>query len=178
MLAPTLIPNRAVTVVAVTAQPELVQRQMVITQTITYPASTLTTVVTLGRGGESTAVLGATTAPAAPVSASTSSQGLTPEQIGIIVGCCVGAAVFVVLLWCCCTAVRRRPGSDTSDGDSYYSHDEVRVPVMPEPPRRMRWPEWRTRPPPVVPTYRALPIGPRYTANRASARASTTYVRR
>ncbi|KAH6657466.1 hypothetical protein BKA67DRAFT_555356 [Truncatella angustata] len=204
MIAPTALSlsHRA----AVTAQPRLAERQIVITQTITSSEIVYTTVVTLGRGGGTTAGSSTSTstsvpaAPVTPVSAGTSG-GLTQAQIGIIVGCCVGAAVLVVLAWCClaCTKRRKFPEPSIEDDSSYttyttYESAEVTRPSA----SAARWSNYYRVRPPYPPRYRAVDPGPRWTTNArgravntgprwtanpgprytTNARASTTYVRR
>jgi hypothetical protein len=179
MIPPVEIQRQAANSIIVPTQPPLADRQVVITQTITYPDSTLTAVVTLGNGGSQT-----NTAAAPPVSDSPTSTGSAPEsssasgglsqqQIGIIVGCCVGAAILIVIIWCCVAASRRKKDSDSlTSYYSYYTSSYFSDITMP---RDTRWPAWRSVTPPVVPMYRARPPIPQWTAN---ARASTTYVRR
>ncbi|KAI0130429.1 hypothetical protein BJ170DRAFT_314743 [Xylariales sp. AK1849] len=170
MIAPTQIPLRATASIVVTAQPDVVQRQVTIIQTIAYPDSTFTAVVTLGNGGP------ATDAPSPPSGGDTSSGGLSQEQtIGIIVGSCLGVAVLILVAWCCLSMARRRQVDDgTISTASYDSYDSSYMTSVAQP-RRTGWPSWRSIPPPVVPTYRARPVGPQWTANH---RASTTYIRR
>lgn len=169
-------PHRAAIGAVVTAQPQIAQRQVLITQTIRSGDAVFTTVLTLGSSGTGT---DSPSAPAAPASGSSvsSSGGLTQEQIGIIVGCCVGAAVLVILSWCCLAMVRRRrildhersrTIYDTPSIPSSYLTSEISEPSV------ARWATYHRQRPPVRPEYTAIPLGPRWTANRAS----TTYVRR
>ncbi|KAK9772183.1 hypothetical protein SCAR479_11192 [Seiridium cardinale] len=176
MIAPTSLPLpcRAATAAAVTAQPQMVQRQVAITQTLTSSGTVFTTVVTLGRGGSATDV---PSAPSASVSGSSTSGGLTQEQIGIIVGCCVGAAVLVVLLWCCLAMARRRrtddDGSSTEDSYSFTTSESASMVTRPS---AARWSEYHRVRPPVQPIYRAVVPEPRWTA-RPRPRADPTYTR-
>ncbi|ORY60665.1 uncharacterized protein BCR38DRAFT_44210 [Pseudomassariella vexata] len=169
MLALTLVLRPAVT-----AQPDVARRQVIITQTITYAQSTLTTVVTLGNGDNDDT---ATDTPRPSTGAGSSSGGLTQQQIGIILGCCLGVLVLILVIWFCCAFGRHRAyatSSTSSSHDSFMSSyiSDVDGPPLPRP---TRWPQWQSIPPPVVPDYRARPLNPRWMANQ---RASTTHVRR
>ncbi|KAI1343532.1 hypothetical protein F5Y15DRAFT_370348 [Xylariaceae sp. FL0016] len=180
-------------VTAPRAEPSIVSRQAVLTQTLNYVDHTVTTMVTLAPGSEPT------NDPLPPVPESTSSDGLTPSQVGIIVGSVLGAAVFILLLWCCCVVRQRRQAyydtyveyleaslaripfknsvltddlqelSDMSVTDSVYER-------IPPPPRRTYWPPFpRSIPPPVVPDWRARAPSPQWTAHEAGRRG-TTYI--
>lgn len=171
MIAPTLValPYRAATSAVVTAQPELIRGLVVITQTITNADVVYTTILTLGSGGSPAA-------PAAPVSGATSSSsGLTQDQIGIIVGCCVGAVVLVVLAWCILTMIRRKNDRDRQNGTpqsysftSSYLSSETTTPTV------AQWATYHRQRPPVRPEYRAVDPGRRWTASR---QATTTFIR-
>ncbi|KAK8005577.1 hypothetical protein PG990_011614 [Apiospora arundinis] len=186
----------------IAAQPDRIKRQdvVVLTQTIVTPDSTRTAVITLGNGGHpdaggSVATIAPNSPPSSPPPASSGppkDTGLSPAQIGIILGCCLGAAVLLVILWFCLSRVRikrefevnetleRRTWASTY-GSSYFTEEEEESrryydnrPNHPDPsvPRRHGWPTWRSIPPPVVPMYRARnPPDRRW---QASARASTT----
>ncbi|KAI4866507.1 hypothetical protein F4820DRAFT_447046 [Hypoxylon rubiginosum] len=141
---------------------ELGRRQVTLTQIITYPDSTTTAVVTLDRGTPPTE------SPAPGWSAgAASSDGLGQAQIGIIVGCCIGAVVIGIVIWCCCT---RRCGctpysvferEDRSDEVIYYIDETTEV----TPPRRSYYPPFpRSIPPPATPTYLANDTTPQWTA--------------
>lgn len=173
MIAPSEFPRRAASLIATTAQPQLDERQVVITQTLTYPSSTVTAFVTLGNSGTPT-----TSAPPVSgdgsISDSSSSGGLSQAQVGIIVGCLVGGVVLIIVAWCCVAKCRQNRAGSDSDSTSYDSYTSSYITEIYEP-RSTAWPAWRSIPPPVVPIYRARPPGPAWTAN---ARASTTYVRR
>lgn len=158
-----LIPAEVVTPVA--AQPTPAQRrQVTLTQTITNGGSVRTAVVTLDRGGPPT------DAPAPPSRGDSTSSGLTQEQLGIILGCTLGALTLLIIVWFCVSIGRRRRPPSDYDSDSYMSHTGSSVSSI-NPPRRTGWPQWRSIPPPVVPTYRARPRSPGW---RASRRASMT----
>ncbi|KAI1399231.1 hypothetical protein F4819DRAFT_465661 [Hypoxylon fuscum] len=151
-------------------EPSFAKRQVTLTQTITYPDATTTAVVTLDRGSPPTS----TPAPSWSGGAA-SSDGLQQEQIGIIVGCLVGAAVVGIILWCCCT---RRCGCTRY---SVYDNPNASVEYFYTPPavtqpRSTYWPAFpRSIPPPPTPTYVATDTGPRYTAYRAANWTTPTY---
>ncbi|KAI1391847.1 uncharacterized protein F4822DRAFT_107042 [Hypoxylon trugodes] len=150
-------------------QSSIVRRQVTLTQTITYPDSTSTAVVTLDRGGPTTT----SAAPSWSAGATSSSDGLGQQEIGIIVGCCLGAVVLGILLWCCCT---RRCGctpysvyqEDDDEVETIYETDEIAYPD-----RVWRFP--RSITPPVVPTYVATDTGPEWTAYQATRRDRNGY---
>lgn len=185
------------------------QEIIVLTQTIVTPDSTRTAVITLGNGGHPDAGGGggtvATSAPNDPGSpppasssssggSSSASAGLSPAQIGIILGCCLGALVLFIALWFCLSNARRRREAEIAEieersfGSSYYymSGDESDGggggggagggggPARPGRPPPTHWPThwpWQSIPPPVVPTYTARDPTQQW---RASARASAT----
>ncbi|KAI1407527.1 hypothetical protein F5Y13DRAFT_174620 [Hypoxylon sp. FL1857] len=153
-------------------QPSVERRQVTLTQTITYPDSTSTAVVTLDRGAPPT------DSPAPGWSSgAASSDGLGQQQIGIIVGCVLGAVVLGIVLWCCCT---NRCGctpytvyeDDRSDLSTYEEVTEVPRPA------RTYWSYFpRSIPPPVVPDYVANDDNdpPRWTAYEATRRPRPSY---
>ncbi|KAI1474753.1 hypothetical protein K445DRAFT_301214 [Daldinia sp. EC12] len=151
--------------------PSFTRRQVTLTQTITYPDATSTALVTLDRGAPPT------DSPAPTWSAgAASSDGLGQQQIGIIVGCCIGAAVLGIVLWCCCTnRCGCKPYSVYNEGDHdviYFSDDMEEI-ARPE---RSYWPRFpRSISPPVVPTYVATDTGPQWTAYEASGRYYPNY---
>ncbi|KAI1803943.1 hypothetical protein F4811DRAFT_522283 [Daldinia bambusicola] len=162
------------TALVITKAPEytsVVGRQVTLTQTITYPDATSTAVVTLDRGAPPTE------SPAPNWNAgAASSDGLSQQQIGIIVGCCIGAAVLGIVIWCCCTnRCGCRPYSIYNDGDedvTYFSDDMEQV-AWPE---RSYWPSFpRSIPPPVIPTYVATDTSPEWMAYEASNRYHPGY---
>ncbi|OTA96798.1 hypothetical protein M434DRAFT_27413 [Hypoxylon sp. CO27-5] len=124
-------------------EPSVEKRQVTLTQTVTYADYTSTAVVTLDRGSPPT------DSPAPPgwSSGATSSDGLGQQQIGIIVGCVLGAVVLGIVIWCCCT---NRCGCapytvyEEDRSDMSYTIEEI-----PQPPTSY-WPRF---PPPVVPDY-------------------------
>ena len=96
----------------------------IVTQTITRPYATVTAVVTLGGVGAAApssdpAGAGAAPIPSSPpqeTSSSTSlpvtptgTSGLTPDQLGAILGSIFGVLVLAGVLWCACSARMRRP---------------------------------------------------------------------
>ncbi|KAK8098936.1 uncharacterized protein PG998_012177 [Apiospora kogelbergensis] len=98
---------------AIAAHPDRIKRQdvVVLTQTIVTPDSTRTAIITLGNGGHTDAGPAATGAPNPPPSTGSSSgpskdSGLSPTQIGIILGCCIGALVLLLILWFCLSRAR------------------------------------------------------------------------
>ncbi|CAJ2503523.1 Uu.00g109170.m01.CDS01 [Anthostomella pinea] len=167
---PTFTPSTLVQEVIGTQQPVL-PRQVVLTQTITYADSTATALVTLDG-------VGPTAAPAPAVHGSAASDGLTQQQIGIIVGTLIGAVVVGLVIWMFCVARRRRQAYI----DAYFegwSESSITSSMIADilPPRRSYWPPFpRSIPPPVVPNYRARVPSPRWTANDVGRRATTTYV--
>lgn len=186
MIAPTIppVPHWAATAAAAaTAQPVLAERQILITQTITSDDSVYTTVVTLGRGDGDTATGAsqpqATVAPSSENStSSTSSGGLTQQQIGIIVGCCVGAVVFLFLVWFCLNMMRRRriivknpptPEYTETNWSSSYISDMTRPDIAP-------WTSYYRVRPPLSPQYRA--VDPQYQPNTRGPRRHYRYARR
>ncbi|KAK8102316.1 hypothetical protein PG984_015462 [Apiospora sp. TS-2023a] len=184
--------------------PDRIKRQeiIVLTQTIVTPDSTRTAVITLGNGGHPDAGGGAgaggTVAtsvpndPYTPPPASSSSggsgsgnNGLSPAQIGIILGCCLGALVLFIALWFCLSNARRRREQEIAEieersfGSSYYymsGEDSdggaggAGDTAQPARPAATHWP-WQSIPPPVVPTYTARDPAQQW---RASARATHT----
>ncbi|KAI1778771.1 hypothetical protein F4818DRAFT_402427 [Hypoxylon cercidicola] len=159
-----------------TAAPEQreLRRQVTLTQIITYPDSTTTAVVTLDRGTPPTD----TPAPSWSAGAA-SSDGLGQTQIGIIVGCCLGAVVLGIVIWCCCT---RRcgctpysiyEGEDSTEEVVFYPREMTQV-IQP---RRSYYPPFpRSIPPPATPTYVASDAGrPQWTAYESVRRARPTY---
>ncbi|KAI1212034.1 uncharacterized protein F4807DRAFT_417331 [Annulohypoxylon truncatum] len=161
-------------IVASQVQPDIVKRQVVITQTITSPDSTSTALVTLDRGGPTT-----TSSAASWSAGAASSDGLGQAQIGIIVGCLLGALVLGIVIWCCCTKRCGCTRYTAYEGDSteeviYYTDDMVGVAR----PARA-WPKFpQSIPPPVVPEYVATaedPTIPRWTAYGASRQPRPTY---
>ncbi|KAK7972608.1 hypothetical protein PG996_006816 [Apiospora saccharicola] len=162
--------------------PDRIKRQeiIVLTQTIVTPDSTRTAVITLGNGGHPDAGGGtiATSAPNDP-----------PAQIGIILGCCLGALVLFIALWFCLSNARRRREQEIAEieersfGSSYYymsGEDSdgggggggggAGGAGRPARPAATHWP-WQSIPPPVVPTYTARDPTQQW---RASARATHT----
>lgn len=128
------------------------ERQLrVITQTLTRPSTTITTLVTLGLSGNAdfatpTPELPPPPPPPAAPSAQTNptSSVLTNEQLGAILGSVLGFLVIVVPLCYCCFRRdpdwrRRRPHWSSSDSGSTYSGSSHggRRPPHPEPWRRM-----------------------------------------
>ncbi|KAI2605439.1 uncharacterized protein GGS25DRAFT_430495 [Hypoxylon fragiforme] len=176
--------------------PTLVWRQVTLTQTITYPDATTTAIVTLDRGSPPTSSSSSPTSPplttsttppwpagASPPSSPSSSDGLSGQQIGIIVGVCVGAFVVGLVLWCCCTrrcgctrySVYSPSNSDNDDGErDYYAEvtiqqqQQEQEQAPPTMPMRTAWRFPWSIPPPLVPTYVARDDGPRWTANQAA----------
>lgn len=183
--------------------PDRIKRQevIVLTQTIVTPDSTRTAVITLGNGGHPGAGAGATSAPDDPFSSAAppprassagGSTGPSPAQIGIILGCCLGALVLLVALWFCLSTARRRREAavaaeieEGSFGSSYYYTSDEEPEgggggggaaggagggfARPGRPAPTHWP-WQSIPPPPVPTYTAR--DPRQW--QASARAAHT----
>lgn len=167
---PMVAPVMAREATRIAAQPPLlVERQdwIMVTQTITKPDATLTTIVTLGPGSPTP------DAPAPPVRGATTSDGLTSGQLGIILGCTIGG-VALLLLICCCLGKRHQRQTRPNSGSSRTSLTDSYITYVRPSSRPAVWPQWRSIPPPVVPSYRARDPGQRWTAN---ARASTTYVR-
>ncbi|KAI1088394.1 hypothetical protein F5B19DRAFT_428855 [Rostrohypoxylon terebratum] len=147
-------------IVAVQEQPEIVRRQVVITQTITSPGYTSTALVTLDRGPTSSSTSDANWSAGAA-----SSDGLGQAQIGIIVGCCIGALVLGIVIWCCCTrrcGCARYTAYENEQGDetTWYTDDTV---VIARPPGTYKFP--RSITPPLEPDYVANPNFPRWTAS-------------
>ncbi|KAI0107903.1 hypothetical protein F4776DRAFT_413465 [Hypoxylon sp. NC0597] len=151
-------------------QPSVERRQVTLTQTVTYADHTTTAVVTLDRGSPPTD----SAAPPGWSSGAASSDGLGQQQIGIIVGCVLGAVVLGIVIWCCCT---KRCGCapytiyEEDRGEmSYYATD------IPRPPRTYpRFP--RSIPPPVIPDYVANDSNdpPQWTAYEASRYPRPSY---
>ncbi|KAK7946356.1 uncharacterized protein PG986_010677 [Apiospora aurea] len=183
MIAPS--PPNPVAIVAA-QPPDHIKRQdlVVLTQTIVTPDSTRTAVITLGNGGHPDAGPAATSAPNDPPSSSgggskdSTAGGLSPGQIGIILGCCLGAVVVFIVLWYCLSNARRRREAEMSETPSYDSLDYTYGSGTtggggggPGQPDVSYWPTWRSIPPPVVPTYTARDPGRQW---RPSARASAT----
>lgn len=127
----------------------------VVTQTITRPYTTITAVVTLGGVGAAAAPSSdpAATTPVVPSSPQgssssssssssslpvtpTGSSGLTPDQLGAILGSIFGVLVLAGLLWCACSPrMRPRPGggrrrrlrsTETSEADLDAERDRLR----------------------------------------------------
>ncbi|KAH8648518.1 hypothetical protein BX600DRAFT_442807 [Xylariales sp. PMI_506] len=202
-VAAAIATSSSTTTTIIAAQPEtnlLELRQVLLTQTITYASTTFTTVVTLGRGDPTSETVAAptlTTIAPTPVVVVTPSTdgGLTSLQLGIILGCVLGAALLIAVVLCCLLTARRRAAqqsSGSSDSSGYYDYgtgsssmSEVSSFEGRHPRRgpgggggggiRQYWRSWRSVPPPVVPVYSARDPGPRYTANVRVPRG--TYVR-
>ncbi|KAI1102457.1 hypothetical protein F4804DRAFT_265778 [Jackrogersella minutella] len=154
-------------------QPSIIQRQVTLTQTITSPDSTSTAVVTLDRGGPSTSSPAPSWSPG-----TTSSDGLSQQQIGIIVGCCIGAVVLAIVIWCCCTnRCGCTPYTVYEEDRSeiiYYADNTVDVTR----PQRAYWTKFpRSIPPPVAPNWVATDDSPalHWTAYEASRRPRANY---
>ncbi|KAI2615414.1 hypothetical protein GGR54DRAFT_642437 [Hypoxylon sp. NC1633] len=137
---------------AVLDSPTVARRQVTLTQTITYPDSTTTAVVTLDRGGPPT------DSPAPNWSAgAVSSDGLGQQQIGIVVGCCIGAVVLGIIIWCCCTGrcgcAPYRTYENPHSSDEYFYTEITR-------PQRTYFPRFpQSIPPPSTPSYTARDSG-------------------
>ncbi|KAI1445448.1 hypothetical protein F5Y02DRAFT_126171 [Annulohypoxylon stygium] len=151
-------------IVAVQEEPEIVRRQVVITQTITSPGYTSTALVTLDRGPTSSSTSAANWSAGAA-----SSDGLGQTQIGIIVGCCIGALVLGIVIWCCCTkrcGCSRYTAYENEDEEViYYTGDMVDV-ARPE--RAWKFP--RSITPPLEPNYVATAEVPGWQASYDAAR--------
>lgn len=97
----------------VTADPArgLEVRTRLITQTLTRPSTTITTVVTLGGGPTIAPTPTTISTTSSPFPAGTitpaPASALTPQQLGAILGSVLGLA-FIILVLCCCISVRRR----------------------------------------------------------------------
>ncbi|KAI1163858.1 hypothetical protein F5B18DRAFT_617553 [Nemania serpens] len=132
--------------VVVQTQNAILNRQ-VITQTITYADYTTTAVVTLGPGVPSSA-------PLASPSNAQSSQSLSSSDIGIIIGSIVGAIVLALITWWVCVArqrIRDKLYQDESESQFVY-YSTVQLPE-----RTYLRPFPYSIPPPVEPSYRAVP---------------------
>ncbi|KAI0886363.1 uncharacterized protein GGS22DRAFT_160664 [Annulohypoxylon maeteangense] len=158
-------------IVAAEENPDIVKRQVVITQTITYPDSTSTTLVTLDRGSPPTS----SSTPSWSAGA-TSSDGLGQTQIGIIVGCLIGALVLGIVIWCCCTkrcgCSRYTAYEDDQENVIYYTDEMVDVTRPADAHFR------RPIPRPPSQTYVATaedPTVPRWTAYEATRRFRPNY---
>ncbi|KAI0020006.1 hypothetical protein F4780DRAFT_744074 [Xylariomycetidae sp. FL0641] len=146
------------------------------TQTYTNADYTGTTTVA-GSGSNDPTVL---VSPASPEPAD--ADGLTQQQIGIVVGTLLGSAVLGLLLWVYCIARRRQR--------RYHRDREVGIVVVdplpqrpsypfmaPELPRKSYWPPFpRSIPPPVRPEWVARVPSLEWTADDAARRATTTYI--
>ncbi|KAI1327056.1 hypothetical protein F5Y16DRAFT_208095 [Xylariaceae sp. FL0255] len=162
---------------------EILPRQVLLTQTITYADHTATTVVTLGNGSPSPT---STAAAAPPISSSSPSSGpssssssggsLSPADIGAIIGSVLGAVILILLIWVGCV-VRKRMAEATEEEDP--NEIIMTEEAMLRDPRRFNrpWPVFpRSITPPMEPQYRARPVRPMYTANGAARRATTSYI--
>ena len=122
---------------AVTAASAFVEARQgrVVTQIITRASTTLTALVTLGdpTAASSSAPTHPPPPPPAPVATTRSTHppnsGLTPGQLGALLGSILGFFALVVVL-CCCLACRRRPRAaepaDDSRSEMTESEAEVR----------------------------------------------------
>ncbi|KAI1077809.1 hypothetical protein F5B20DRAFT_253334 [Whalleya microplaca] len=141
-------------------QEPIIRRQDTVTQSITYADYTTTSVVTLARGDTPTAG-----PPPPPLTRSPPDpDGLGREQVGIIVGTCLGAFFLVLVVICICCACNR-PQEYDSDSEEQtvwvYAQQQRRPAPNPEPsiqaPRRCHYPQFpHSIPPPLEPTYRAV----------------------
>ncbi|KAI0487786.1 hypothetical protein F4859DRAFT_269634 [Xylaria cf. heliscus] len=156
----TLVPR------IIETQGAILPRQ-VITQTITYADYTTTAVVTLGPGEPSTI-------PPISPSNSQGSQGLSSSDIGIIIGSIAGAVVLALIIWVGCIIRRRMIEEEIYE---YEQESQAINYDMTQPPQRTYWPRFpMSIPPPVVPTYRAVPPRRTYTSNGAGRRATTSFI--
>ncbi|KAK5626635.1 hypothetical protein RRF57_002350 [Xylaria bambusicola] len=141
---------------------EAITPRQVITQTITNDDYTTTAVVTLGPGDPSST-------PLDSPSDSQGSSGLSSAGIGILIGSIVGAIVLAILVWMCCLRCRM---DNYDDYETEYDRD---YDIMQPPPRvYVRFPH--SIPPPIVPTYTAVPIERTYTSNGTARRATSSYI--
>lgn len=159
----------------------------VVTQTITRSHTTITAVVTLGRGPTLTPTSTTTSAvsptSSVPVSVMSQPTALTGAQIGAIAGAVGGFVIVALLLWYCVSTSRRR-GSGRSDSSSGYgsSSDDngpgydpwARVRAVP--PQHPT--ELRRKAPPLVPPPTRFPPTPRYTPYRQTRHPQMGGVRR
>ncbi|KAK0717557.1 hypothetical protein B0T26DRAFT_751595 [Lasiosphaeria miniovina] len=144
-----------------------VEARHLLTQTITRPFTTITTVVTLGGSSpsESTPPPVFTPSPTpepqpptgtAPVVPASSSSSLTPDQIGAILGSVLGFVAFLLLV-CCCLSIRRRRLIARYESDSMTETEVVIEDVYTAD-------TWTRRGPTVVPPAPAIPPTPRRSA--------------
>ncbi|KAI5860982.1 hypothetical protein GGS23DRAFT_598866 [Durotheca rogersii] len=170
-MSPHLSPPPAVTVRQVLSN--AAKRQVTLTQVFTYPDSTSTAIVTLDRSGAATD----TPTPPSGSAGTASSDGLGSQQIGILVGCLVGAFVLGILLWCCCArrcrSARSSAYEDRRRKSRYPPYDAAGVTK----PEQTYWPyEFpQSIPPPVVPNYVAVDPNPRWTAYQETGRSDRYY---
>ncbi|KAI0503207.1 hypothetical protein F5B22DRAFT_640310 [Xylaria bambusicola] len=154
--------SREVLGIEYTSLQKTITARQVITQTITNDDYTTTAVVTLGPGDPSSTPLNSP-------SDSQGSSGLSSAGIGILVGSIVGAIILAILVWMCCLRHRME---DYDDDETEY---DPNYDMMQPPPRvYVRFPH--SIPPPVVPTYTAVPIRRSYTSHDAARRASSSYI--
>ncbi|KAI1500608.1 hypothetical protein F5X99DRAFT_385381 [Biscogniauxia marginata] len=144
-------------------------RQVTLTQTITNADSTITAIVTLDRGDPPSST--PSNAPSTPPLESATSDGVTQQQFGIIIGTCLGAVALVLLIWLCCVVRRRRRAYINYLNDlDQISEENITVTETVQPPRTSYYPPFpHSIPPPVVPVYRARAPTQAWTA-RDSAR--------
>ncbi|OTA98243.1 hypothetical protein M426DRAFT_17617 [Hypoxylon sp. CI-4A] len=124
-----------------------------------------TAVVTLDRGIPPTS----SATPSDWSAGAASSDGLGQQQIGIIVGCCIGAVVLGIILWCCCTkrcgCSPYRVYEDEQTSEVYIITDDLAEVSQPQ----RSWPRFpRSIPPPLVPTYVARDTRPQWREYLAS----------
>ncbi|KAI0010487.1 hypothetical protein F4779DRAFT_577735 [Xylariaceae sp. FL0662B] len=146
-------------------QKHIVQRQVTLTQTIPYADYTTTTVVTLDPGNTSPAG-----APPPPTTRSPppDPDGLGNQQVGIIVGTCLGAFFVVLVAICICYACNRSREDDSDPENTtlyIYTHRHPDPESSVQDPGRCYYPQFpHSLPPPVEPCYTAVPRRPEWCA--------------
>jgi hypothetical protein len=148
----------------------LAPRTVTLTQTITNAGVVTTATVTLGRGSPPTE------SPPPPSRGSTDSDGLGPVQIGIIVGCCLGAFLLIGLVALFIMIRRRRDSREYYyDYDGYYGDGMSEFSSSnPE----NYWPPFpQSIPPPTVPEYTATVPAQRWTTYRTGKKGRRSHRR-
>lgn len=136
----------------------------IITQTITQPATTFVTLVTLGT---SPPVTSAPSAPSAGPDIYGHNHGLSSAEVGAILGSVVGVAVLIIAGCICFISRRRRARLDHKSYRSYEAAYLVDESYWPRRPAKVKVSESVMREP-VQSSYRTTPAWSTYNIRHSS----------